>query len=248
MSTGGFGRCNVVTRQWEGGYANHPSDPGGKTMNGITEAVFHKWLRDNGLPLRQVRTITDTETDKIYKENYWDPANCERLFPGVDLSVYDASVNSGVSRGKKWLQQSIGSDDHTVTVKRICAKRSSFVHGLSTFKVFGKGWVRRITAIEATGVKWALESMKKPIPVVQETIRQEKEAAKKTANAQAGTAGGTVVPAGGAVVVPTAVPNAMSFFEQALIIGIGAAALVGVAYLGYRAWVNYNRAAAYGRV
>lgn len=248
MTTDGFGRCNTVTRKWEGGYANHPSDPGGKTMNGITEAVFHRWLRDKGLPLRNVRTITADETDKIYRENYWEPSGCDRLFAGVDLAVYDASVNSGVSRGKKWLMASLGSDDHSVTVKRICAKRSGFVHALSTFKVFGKGWVRRITDIEATGVKWALEAMKKPIPVTQETLKREAEAAKKKADAQTGTAGATVAPGGGAVVVPnTPVAETMDILEKMLIMGVGVVLLLGVAYLGYHAFVNYNRASAFKR-
>ncbi len=40
-----FEACHAITAKWEGGWSNHKADPGGKTMYGVTEAVFHAWLK-----------------------------------------------------------------------------------------------------------------------------------------------------------------------------------------------------------
>lgn len=73
------------------------------------------------------------------------------LAVGVDLATYDASVNSGGSRGGKWLLTSVGGPDYE-TAKRICAKRLSFAQSLKICKTIGKGWSHRIADFEAKGV------------------------------------------------------------------------------------------------
>ena len=139
MSTAKFRRCHEVTKAWEGSWSDHPADPGGKTMYGVTEAVFHAWLRQQRKPVRPVRQITAAEAEQIYFEQYWVPSGGPTLANGVDLATYDASVNSGVSRGRKWLLASIGGPDHE-TVKRICATRLSFMRSLNIWNTFGRGW------------------------------------------------------------------------------------------------------------
>jgi lysozyme family protein len=156
MITAKFRRCHTVTARWEGGWSDHKADPGGKTMYGITEAVYHAWLRRKGQSPKPVRGITRGEAETIFFANYWQAAQCDRLAPGVDLATYDSAVNSGVSRGRKWLLASIGGPDEQ-TVRRMCAARLAFVRGLSTWKSFGKGWSNRIADIERTGVAWARE-------------------------------------------------------------------------------------------
>jgi lysozyme family protein len=156
MTTLKFRRCHAVTAKWEGGWSDHKADPGGKTMYGITEAVYHAWLRKQGRQPKPVRSISREVAEEIFFTNYWQAAKCDRLAPGVDLSTYDASVNSGVSRGRKWLLSSIGGRDDQ-TVKRMCATRLAFVRGLSTWSSFGRGWSNRIADIEKTGVAWARE-------------------------------------------------------------------------------------------
>ena len=92
-----FDVCHPITAKWEGGWSNHKADPGGATMYGVTQAVYDKWRKKRGLKTQSVRNITMQEALIIYKENYWNACGAPDLFPGVDLSVYDASVNSGVS-------------------------------------------------------------------------------------------------------------------------------------------------------
>lgn len=188
-----FRRCHEVTSGWEGGWSDHPDDPGGKTMYGITEAVYHEWLRKRGLAPRPVRNITRAEAESIYLDNYWVPCGGPTLHPGVDLATYDASVNSGVSRGRRWLLASIGGSD-VQTVKNICAKRLSFVQALRTWATFGRGWLNRITDIEAKGVAWTVEPAFRPT-----VLREERDSAKETADSAAasGAVGGGSAGVGG---------------------------------------------------
>lgn len=189
MSYTQFKKCHAVTSKWEGGWSDHAADPGGKTMYGITEGVWRAWQRTNGQKLTPVRHITRAQAEEVYRHNYWQKSGAENLNPGVDLAVYDASVNSGVSRGRKWLLASIGGPDHE-TVKRICDRRLGFVQSLRIWKTFGKGWGRRIADIKAKGIAWALAAQHDKIDVV-EQLKDEAAASKKTASTQTKAAGGT---------------------------------------------------------
>lgn len=153
MAKGCFDRCHEVTAKWEGGWSDHPSDPGGKTMYGITLAKYREHYPKG--TAADLRAMTRGIAEGIYFDDFWKPINGETLAAGVDLAVYDASVNSGVGRGKKWLMSSLGGTP-AETVKAICAKRLGFMQSLKIWKTFGKGWSRRVADIEAKGVAWAL--------------------------------------------------------------------------------------------
>lgn len=240
-----FDRCHAVTAKWEGGWSNHAADPGGKTMYGVTEAVYHAWFREQGKQPRPVRSISMSEALAIYKSNYWYAAKCNTLAVGVDLAVYDAAVNSGVSRGRKWLAASIGASD-VETIKRICKARLSFVQGLKTWKVFGKGWSNRIADIEAKGVAWAMAAAPATTPgvvkkrVENEAVKAEDLSKKQTGGAASGAAG----TAGGGAVATTEVPD-WTMLDTLIVSGIGVAAVLFVAWLFWRSRINKARAAAY---
>lgn len=245
-----FQRCHPKTAQWEGTWSNHAKDPGGKTMYGITEAVFWAWLDAQGHARRPVRSITKTEALAIYYNNYWLKAGCEDLVPGVDLAVYDASVNSGVSRGRAWLLASLdAANDHVKTVKGICGKRLGFVQSLKIWETFGRGWLNRITDIEATGVAWAMAAMGvNDNGQVVTGLRNEENTARKAASDQAKGAGASGA-AGGASGTGLALDPAGA--DQAagwLLGGLVVAGLALAAYLAIRALINRQRAVAYGRV
>lgn len=90
-----FETCHAITAKWEGGWSDHPADPGGKTMYGVTEAVYHAWLRAKGRPTKPVRGITMAEALEIYRDKYWLPTAVRyNLRPGVDLATYDAGVGA----------------------------------------------------------------------------------------------------------------------------------------------------------
>ncbi|PZU85212.1 MAG: secretion activator protein [Shinella sp.] len=240
-----FDVCHPITAAWEGGWSDHPDDPGGATMYGVTQVVYDAWRTGKGLKKQSVRLITRPEALEIYRQNYWIACGGPSLYPGVDLAVYDASVNSGVSRGKKWLKASLGSNDHSETVKKICRARLSFMQSLAIWKTFGKGWGRRVADIEAKGVSMALAAMGLTATEIKAAaVVEAKAAATSTANAakaEKTVATGGGISTGGAATVAT--DNGGNLDISALLI-IGAAGLAIVAVVIV---INARRRAAAAR-
>jgi len=142
----------------EGGYVDHPKDPGGRTNMGITQAVYEKYL-NRTVTEEEIKNIKIGDVRIIYKENYWDKVKGDDLPSGVDFCVFDWAVNSGVSRASKALQKIIGakadgvigpntlkaveSADSEVIIQQLTEAREDFYKRLSTFDTFGKGWLNR---------------------------------------------------------------------------------------------------------
>lgn len=142
----------------EGGYVNHPSDPGGETNYGITKAVALK----NGYtgPMRSISMFVVAD---IYRKAYWDRARCDELPPLLRYPVFDAAVNSGASHAVKWLQRALGVTedgligqqtiaaanraDPALTAARLTGYRLAMLTGLKHFDQFGRGWTRRIASV-----------------------------------------------------------------------------------------------------
>ena len=159
-----------VTLAHEGGYVDHPKDPGGATNFGITIGTLSRHL---GRPATkaEVRGMTVETAIAIYAANYWAPIRADEIPHGVDLVTYDASVNSGTGRGPKWTQQAVGVKadgkvgpqtlealrraDAVAVCRKACALRLGFMRGLKTWSTFGRGWSRRVAEIEAEAVMWA---------------------------------------------------------------------------------------------
>ena len=141
MATGNFERCLAVTLKWEGGYCNHPDDPGGPTMRGVVQREYDAWRGKHGKRVRPVHQIEEDELREIYRSEYWDAMNCDGLAAGMDLCVFDAAVNSGVQRARGWCAQAKEIDP-------FCDLRLGFLQGLGRlWRVFGAGWRRRVAGI-----------------------------------------------------------------------------------------------------
>lgn len=93
----------------EGGYVNHPKDPGGATNKGVTQAVYDAYRIGKGLKKRSVRSIQTAEVQEIYEQRYWDLSKCDELPAGVDYAVFDYAVNSGVGKSAKDLQRTVNA-------------------------------------------------------------------------------------------------------------------------------------------
>ncbi|WP_404927166.1 glycoside hydrolase family 108 protein [Mesorhizobium sp. ORM16] len=91
----------------EGGYVNHPADPGGPTNKGVTQRVYDGYRKGKGLAKRSVKSITMDEVGEIYDRQYWDAVKGDLLPDGVDYVVFDGGVNSGPGRSIMWLQQAL---------------------------------------------------------------------------------------------------------------------------------------------
>jgi lysozyme family protein len=147
--------------KYEGGYVDHPKDPGGPTNKGITQAVYDAWRKAANQPTQSVRFITDLEVGAIYRQQYWDRISGDDLPAGVDFAVFDYAVNSGVSRAAKALQGVVGvTQDGQIGPATIAAtkayvamavtdQRLAFMKSLSIWSTFGKGWSARIADVKA---------------------------------------------------------------------------------------------------
>jgi lysozyme family protein len=136
-----FEHCLAITLKWEGGYSNHPNDPGGPTMRGIIQREYDTWRLKHGKRKRPVRQIEEGELRSIYREEYWDAVGCGTLPAGMDLCAFDAAVNSGVERARRWLASAQDID-------AFCNARLDFLRGLGRlWRVFGTGWARRVDGI-----------------------------------------------------------------------------------------------------
>lgn len=223
-----FEVCQPITGKWEGGWSDHPADPGGKTMYGITQARWHEYQDKLKMKRTPVRNVTMVQALKFYRSEFWLACGADKLFPGVDLAVYDASVNSGVSRGRKWLLASAGSNDHSETVKKICRARLSFMQSLAIWKTFGKGWGRRVADIEAKGVAMALAAMGlSPTQVREKALSESVTSAKQAASAKKAattSAAAASAPATAPVVEPSTVTDATTIWILVALVAAGAVA------------------------
>lgn len=154
----------------EGGYSNHPSDPGGPTNFGITIFDYRKYVKPHATAA-DVRAMQVAEAKAIYRAKYWDAMRCDELPAGVDYSVFDYAVNSGTGRAPKVVQRCLGIavsgriDDATLRaagqaparqlIAAICDERLRFLQGLRTWPVFGNGWGRRVAEVRAAALAMA---------------------------------------------------------------------------------------------
>ena len=153
--------------QHEGGYTNHPSDPGGPTNFGITIHDYRRYLKPDATAAA-VKAMRLDEARAIYRAKYWDALACNALPAGVDYAVFDYGVNSGIGRAARVLQRlaGVGDDGHvgpaTLAAVRardarsltaaICDERLAFLQRLKTWPVFGKGWGRRVAEVRAAAL------------------------------------------------------------------------------------------------
>ena len=142
-----FDKCLHMLLHHEGGFVNHPSDPGGMTNLGITKRTYDEF---HG---------TDIDEEGMHRRNYWDRCRCGDLPSGVDWAVMDASVNHGTGRAAKFLQKAVmveqdgaigprtimavNDNEPTEIISRMAVYRDAFFRSLSTFDTFGEGWIRR---------------------------------------------------------------------------------------------------------
>lgn len=163
MSKANFNAALAFVLRFEGGYVDHPADPGGATNMGITRASLADW-RGKPVSKDDVRSLSRVEAGAIYRARYWDAVRGDELPSGVDLAVFDLGVNSGPSRAIRLLQRAVGvaedgrlgpltlaashRADAARLVASLCGLRRDFLRAMPTFAVFGRGWMARIDALE----------------------------------------------------------------------------------------------------
>ena len=176
MTSANFRRSLTAVLIHEGGYVDHPKDPGGATNLGITQATLARWRRKR-VTKSDVKKLTQSEAAAIYRANYWDAVKGDDLPGGVDYCVFDYAVNSGPSRAAKGLQRAVGvradgaigpltmkavqDKEPSDIIVEMCNKRLAWLKRLKTWKHFGRGWGRRVAGVR----KLALEMATNPVPL-----------------------------------------------------------------------------------
>lgn len=166
----------------EGGFVNHPSDPGGATNKGITLATFRRYIKPGGTVV-DLKALTEAQAVVVYKRQYWDRVMADMLPAGVDYTVADFAVNSGPSRAAKELQRVVGvAMDGKIGPQTLAAvekmppkdvinklndRRLAFMRSLkggSMWQTFGRGWQRRVDEVRSVSLSWASEPSAKQSP------------------------------------------------------------------------------------
>ncbi len=156
MAAGNFQNCLPYTLREEGGKSNDPRDPGGRANEGVTQRTYDAWCKARGGPQRDVYLMQSAERDAIYKSEYWNAIAAESLPPGEDLSGFDYAVNSGPKKALSALARAnAGSPPLGKVIDNIASERLSFLHGLGTWRAFGKDWGERVARIEAQSLRMA---------------------------------------------------------------------------------------------
>ena len=188
MPTATFMKALPFVLRWEGGYVNHPADPGGATNKGVTQKVYSDWLRRHGRADADVRNLSDADMAAIYEDGYWTPAHCQELPSPLDQVQFDTAVNMGVGRAVRFLQEAVGAAvdggfgsgtrqcveqaDSAAALGRYLDIRERFYRNLVDDKpdlgVFLKGWLNRLNALRS--VVTGLESVDTDEGVVTERI------------------------------------------------------------------------------
>lgn len=179
-----FERSLSLVLRHEGGWADHPRDPGGATMKGITLATYRAWLGRN-VTKAELRGISDEAVASIYRANYWNPVNGDNLPAGLDYAVFDYGVNSGPARAAKALQKIVGTTADGIigpatltaivrhgvqnAILDLCDQRLAWLKRLKTWPTFGRGWQRRVTEVERDAL--AMRGPMAPSPVPSRTYQ-----------------------------------------------------------------------------
>lgn len=166
-----FDICLAEVLRHEGGYVDHPVDPGGATNMGITRKTLARWRNVSpwwDLPKSEVQKLSPTEAGRIYRAGYWNLCRADDMPVGVDLALFDYAVNSGPDRAIRALQAVLGvvvdglvgpltigaaaRANATNVVNALCDRRLGFLKGLATFSTFGPGWTSRVGSVRAAAL------------------------------------------------------------------------------------------------
>lgn len=135
----------------EGGYVDHPNDPGGETNFGISRRSY---------PGEDIKGMTLARAKQIYARDFWGPAGCDAVPDCIKFDLFDMAVNSGPKAAARVLQAAVGvhadgvigpqtlmalgTFDAGRLVARFNGGRLLTMTNLSGWETFGKGWARRV--------------------------------------------------------------------------------------------------------
>lgn len=228
----------------EGGYTNHPSDPGGPTNFGITIHDYRRYIKKNGTA-NDVRNMKLADAAKVYRARYWDALRCDELPTGLDYAVFDYGVNSGIGRAVKVMARLSGQSASGVTdvllaairetnpqtlIARLCDERLAFLKSLKTWPVFGAGWGRRVGEVRRDALAMSKGAL---APAPSSTPVAGKGSVPELKLARAGSAAASVAAGAGAAQLAHASGASMSMTVAIIAAGF---VLAAATWAGWNLW------------
>jgi lysozyme family protein len=153
----------------EGGYSNHPADPGGATNFGIIQRTLDRW---NGIHPElnfppDVKNLTMEQAEAIYRADYWRWDDITA--PAIAIKLFDIGVNCGLATAVKLLQKAVNTlvnpplavdgqigpktlgaangQSPDAVLDAICKVQAGYYNAIVTRNpsqgVFLKGWLKR---------------------------------------------------------------------------------------------------------
>lgn len=167
-----FQKLHEFIKRWEGGFVNHPDDPGGATNMGVTIGTLAEW-RGAKVTVEDVRNLSRAEADNIFRANYYSASRCGEMPERMAMVVYNCSVLSGRKRAVEFVQEAFNSlgllvdgkplvvdgvlgrmtmsairgADPSILAEAFMDRQEDYLRQLDTFPVFGKGWMNRMAAL-----------------------------------------------------------------------------------------------------
>ena len=163
-----FDACLSFPLAQEGGWSDDAFDPGGTTNRGLTIQDLLHWNRE--ATLADLRAMPDDLVAALYRALYWMPVRGWALWPGLDLMLFDAAVNTGVGVATKQLQRLLrvvpdgalgvitaqaarSVEDRPALLLALHDAQSAGYRAMVNFPRFGQGWLARCERRYAAGCR-----------------------------------------------------------------------------------------------
>ncbi|MCF7536142.1 glycoside hydrolase family 108 protein [Pseudomonas petrae] len=147
----------------EGGFGADPKDRGNWTTGVINQGTLRGTkfgISAISYPDLDIKNLTLEQAKRIYQRDFWDRAKADEYDPAIAYQLFDIAVNNGNGNAVRMLQRAAGVVDDgqigpmsiaavkamsiTDVIMRLNAERILFVTKLSTFSIYGKGWMNRV--------------------------------------------------------------------------------------------------------
>lgn len=187
---GNFPAALDAVLRHEGGFVDHPEDPGGATNKGITIGTLRRLGidvdGDGDSDLVDLKSLRRSDVERVYRTFYWDAVRADLLPSGLDYAVFDFAVNSGPERAASYLQRILGvqqdgdigpktlaaldGTDAAALVHSLCDARMRFLRTLNGWRTFGRGWAKRVDEVRAMALRLAANPPAQPAPSVSHEV------------------------------------------------------------------------------
>ena len=147
-----FDKAIKVVLAHEGGFINHPDDPGGPTKWGISQ----RFLQDIGLPheISDIKDMSQQQAIDLYRIHWWEKYHYHQLPEPIAIKLFDLAVNIGSRQAHRLIQRAcrachapIKEDGILGPITKKTIETLEPNHLLAALRAEAAGFYRTLTAI-----------------------------------------------------------------------------------------------------